>query len=138
MLFRSIKQSSVYAYLGFRNEECVVLEEEFNKVSTKVIVTTDDGSYGQEGYAIDYLRTDLDNLKIDSIFACGPLPMLKKVKEFAESKNIACQLSLEERMACGVGACMGCSVKLNTNDGSIQYARVCKDGPVFEADKIDI
>lgn len=135
---RSIKQSSVYAYLGFRNEECVVLEEEFNKVSTKVIVTTDDGSYGQEGYAIDYLRTDLDNLKIDSIFACGPLPMLKKVKEFAESKNIACQLSLEERMACGVGACMGCSVKLNTNDGSIQYARVCKDGPVFEADKIDI
>lgn len=135
---RSIKQASVYIYLGFKNEEFVVLEEEFNKVSTRLIVTTDDGSYGQKGYAIDYLKADADNLKIDSIFACGPLPMLKKVKEFAESKNIVCQLSLEQRMACSVGACMGCSVRLNTSDDSIRYARVCKDGPVFKADKIDI
>lgn len=135
---RSIKQANVYVYLGFRNEEVVVLNEEFSKVSTKLIVTTNDGSYGHRGFAIDYLKADIEKLKIDSIFACGPLPMLKKVKEFAENKKIVCQLSLEQRMACSIGACMGCSVKLNTSGDSIQYARVCKDGPVFEANKIDI
>lgn len=135
---RSIKQADVYTYLGFRNKEFVILEEEFTKVSTRLIITTDDGSYGQKGYAIDGLKAETDDIKIECIFACGPLLMLKKVKEYAESKNIACQLSLEQRMACGLGACMGCSVKLNTGDDSIQYARVCKDGPVFEADKINI
>ncbi|MDO5555568.1 MAG: dihydroorotate dehydrogenase electron transfer subunit [Clostridia bacterium] len=134
----SIKQANTYTYLGFRNKELVILEKEFKKVSTKLTITTDDGTYGEKGYAIDYLKSDFDNLNIDSLFACGPLPMLKKVKEFAESKNIYCQLSLEQRMACGIGACMGCSVKLETNDDSIKYARVCKDGPVFESNKINI
>lgn len=64
--------------------------------------------------------------------------MLKKIKELADSKNIYCQLSLEQRMACGIGACMGCSVKLATEDGSIKYARVCKDGPVFNSKEVEI
>lgn len=134
----SKEQAKVNTYLGFRSKDIVVLEDEFKNVSNKLTITTDDGSYGQSGYAIDYLISDIEELNIDGIFACGPMPMLKKVKEFAESKNIYCQLSLEQRMACAIGACMGCSVKLNTEDGSVKYARVCKDGPVFESNKIDI
>ncbi len=134
----NIDNISINTYLGFRSKQFVLLEEEFKKVSTKLIISTDDGTYGNNGYAIDYLKSDFDKLNFDGIFACGPLPMLQKVKEFADSKNIYCQLSLEQRMACGIGACMGCSVKLNTNNDTIQYARVCKNGPVFESNKIDI
>lgn len=134
----SIKQANTNIYLGFRSKEYVMLEEEFKKVSNSLTITTDDGTYGKNGYAIDYLKADFDEKQIDGIFACGPLPMLQKVKEFAESKNVYCQLSLEQRMACGIGACMGCSVKLNLGNDTAGYARVCKDGPVFEAEVVDI
>ena len=110
----------------------------FKNVSNNLVITTDDGSYGKNGYAINYLISDLEKQNIDGIFACGPLPMLHKIKEFAESKNIYCQISLEQRMACGIGACMGCSVKVNTKADSIWYARVCKDGPVFQCNIVEI
>lgn len=131
-------QVNTYTYLGFRNKELVTLEDEFKDVSTKLTITTDDGSYGENGFAINYLKDDLEKLNIDGIFACGPLPMLQRVKELAESKNIYCQISLEQRMACGIGACMGCSVKLNTADNTVRYARVCKDGPVFVSTDVEI
>lgn len=134
----SFKNTNTNVYLGFRSKDFVALEEEFKNVSNKLVVATDDGSYGENGYAINFLADDFDNLNIDGIFACGPLPMLKKVQEFAKSKNVYCQISLEERMACGIGACMGCSVKLNTGDDTVKYARVCKDGPVFEANSVEI
>lgn len=128
----------INTYLGFRNKDLVLLEDEFKSVSTNLIIATDDGSYGKNGFALDYLKNDFEKEKFDGIFACGPLPLLKRIKEFAESNGIYCQLSLEQRMACGIGACMGCSVKLNTGDDTVKYARVCKDGPVFESNKIDI
>lgn len=90
------------------------------------------GSYGNKGFAIDYLKEDCKNEKPDIIFACGPLPMLKAVKEFAEKENILCEMSLEERMGCGIGACVGCSVMTEKN-GVQKYEYVCKDGPVFNA-----
>lgn len=123
-------------YLGFRSKDFVVLEEEYKKVSDKFILTTDDGTYGEKGFAINYLKDDIEKEKIDSIYACGPLPMLKAVKKLAEDKNIFCQISLEQRMACAVGACMGCSVKLATKE--VHYARVCKDGPVFNCNAVEI
>lgn len=131
-------QTKTNVYLGFRSKEFVLLEEEFKNVATNLTITTDDATYGKDGYAINYLEADIDKLNIDGIFACGPLPMLKKVQEIAKNKNIYCQLSLEERMACGIGACMGCSVKLNTGDDTVKYARVCKDGPVFESNMVEI
>lgn len=141
-LYELIKRSNstvnTNVYLGFRNKDFVVLEDEFKNISTNLVIATDDGSYGKSGYAIQYLEEDVEKLNIDGIFACGPIPMLKKVKELAESRNIYCQISLEQRMACGIGACMGCSVKLNTKDDTVEYARVCKDGPVFESTKVDI
>lgn len=129
---------NTYTYLGFRNKDLVTLEDEFKNVSTKLTITTDDGSYGQNGFAINYLKDDLEKLNIDGIFACGPLPMLQKVKELAENKKIYCQISLEQRMACGIGACMGCSVQVNTQDDTLRYVRVCKDGPVFVSTAVKI
>ena len=124
-------------YLGFRSKDFVVLEEEYKKVSNKFVLTTDDGSYGNKGFAINFLKEDLENENIDGIYACGPLPMLKAVKELAKEKNIPCQISLEERMGCGIGACVGCAVKVIRN-GEEKYEYVCKNGPVFNAKDVII
>ena len=110
---------NVNTYLGFRNKEFVTLEEEFKNVSTSLCLATDDG-------------------KIDSIFACGPMPMLRAVKELAIEKNIPCQVSLEEKMGCGIGVCLGCAVKTaESSSDSPEYKHVCKAGPVFEAGEVE-
>ena len=104
-----IDGKNVNTYLGFRNKDMVVLEQEFKEVSNSFVLTTDDGSYGQKGFAIDSLKNDLE--KIDCIYACGPMPMLKAVQKLALEKNVPCEISLEELMACGLGVCLGCAVK---------------------------
>lgn len=130
--------ATVNTYLGFRSKDFVVCEDEFNKVSQKLVITTDDGSYGENGFAINYLAEDLDKSKPDCIYACGPLPMLKAVQKLAIEKNIPCQISLEERMGCGVGACLGCAVKTASPKDAPQYVHVCKAGPVFDASYVEI
>lgn len=130
---------NVNVYLGFRNKDFVVLENEFNQVSNNLTITTDDGSYHEKGFAIDFLKNDIENGKIDSIFACGPLPMLKAVKQLAIEKDIPCQISLEEKMACGLGVCLGCAVKTSASSTeSPEYWHVCKAGPVFQAKDVEI
>lgn len=130
---------NVNTYLGFRNKDLVVLEEEFYKVSKNLVITTDDGSYAQKGFAIDLLKKDVEDGKIDSIYACGPLPMLKAVRELALEKNIYCQISLEEKMACGLGVCLGCAVKTaRSSKDAPEYWHVCKAGPVFQAKDVEI
>lgn len=130
---------NVNVYLGFRNKDLVVLENEFSKVSDNLTVTTDDGSYKQKGFAIDFLKQDIESGKIDSIYACGPLPMLKAVQQLAIEKNIPCQISLEERMACGLGVCLGCAVKTSKSPKEApEYWHVCKAGPVFQAKDVEI
>ena len=129
----------VNVYLGFRNKDLVVLEDEFKSVSNKLILTTDDGSYSQKGFAINFLEKDIDEGKIDSIYACGPLPMLRAVKKLAEEKNINCQISLEEKMGCGLGVCLGCAVKkANSPKDAPEYFHVCKGGPVFNCKDVEI
>lgn len=130
-------KSDITTYLGFRNKEYVILEDEFKSVSNKVIITTDDGSYANSGLAIDYLKKDCLKEKPDIIFACGPLAMLRAIKKFAEENNILCQISLEEKMGCGIGACLGCAVKL-IQDGNEKFGHVCKQGPVFWANEVEI
>lgn len=133
------ENKNVNIYLGFRNKELVVLEQEFRNVSNKLIITTDDGSYSQKGFAIDFLKKDVEEGKIDCIYACGPLPMLRAVRNFAIEKNIPCQISLEERMACGLGVCLGCAVKKSKNSQEApEYWHVCKAGPVFQAKDVEI
>ena len=134
---RAKKDLNVYTYLGFRNKDLVILEDEFKNVSTNLTITTDDGTYAKSGYAIDYLEKDLKVLNIDGIFACGPLPLLKKVKELAEKTNIYTQISLEEKMGCGIGVCLGCAVKYKTETEDT-FVRVCKEGPIFNAKDVQI
>lgn len=129
--------ADVNVYLGFRNKELVVLEEEFSKVSNKLTITTDDGSYKTKGFAINEMKKDIEEEKVDCIYACGPLPMLKAVREYAIQENIPCQISLEEKMGCGIGACLGCAVRL-ANTEEPKYLHVCKAGPVFEAKDVEI
>ena len=110
--------------LGFNTADEVFFEEEFRKLGCGVIVTTADGSYGMKGY----VTTPADELEYSSYFACGPTPMLKAVKKALSGRG---QLSLEERMGCGFGACMGCSIRVKGG-----YKRVCKDGPVFDTEEL--
>ncbi len=130
----AIKSAKVNTYLGFRNKEAVLLEKEFESVSNKLVITTDDGSYKIHGFAINELKNDIESDKIDAIFACGPLPLLKAVQALAKEKNIPCQISLEERMGCGLGVCLGCAVEVVTGG----YEHVCKQGPVFDSNKVII
>lgn len=134
-----MENKNVNTYLGFRNKELVVLEDEFKNVSNTLTITTDDGSYAQKGFAIDFLKKDIEEGKVDSIYACGPLPMLRAVRQLAIEKNIPCQISLEEKMACGLGVCLGCAVKkaISPKDAP-EYWHVCKAGPVFQAKDVEI
>ena len=133
------ENKKVNTYLGFRSEEFVVLEDEFKKMSDELILTTDDGSYAKKGFAINYLEKDIEEGKVDSIYACGPLPMLKAVQKLAIEKEIPCQISLEERMACGMGVCLGCAVKkAESPKEQPEYWHVCKAGPVFNAKEVEI
>ena len=131
------KAKKVTMYMGFRNKDLVTLEKEFTDVVDELVLTTDDGSYMKKGYAIDYLKEDHEKNNFDVIFACGPTPMLKAVKAFGEEKSIYTEISLEERMGCGVGACLGCATKILTEDG-FKYGHVCKDGPVFDATRVEL
>lgn len=116
---------------GFRNEESIILKEDFEKNGNRVLIATDDGSFGHHGLVTDLL----DNLDFDVIFACGPTPMLKSVCNAAAARGVPCQISLEERMACGIGACLGCACRLK-KDGREFYGHVCKDGPVFDYETV--
>ena len=130
---------NVNIYLGFRNKEYVVLEDEFKNVSDNLTITTDDGSYSEKGFAINFLEKDIEAGKVDSIYACGPLPMLKTVQKLAVEKNIPCQISLEEKMACGLGVCLGCAVKTaKSPKDAPEYWHGCKAGPVFQAKDVEI
>ncbi len=99
------------------------------------VICTDDGSDGFSGTTIDYLKSINDDGILNSghLMACGPLPMLKACHEFALENSTSCQVSLEQTMACGVGACMGCVVKIKQEPG---FARVCKEGTVFNSKDI--
>lgn len=133
-LARSIKGSTT-AVLGFKSRINVMLQDEFEESCGIVFVTTDDGSYGLRGTVIKPVKDILRSEKFDAVLACGPRPMLKAVSEVAEHYGVHCEVSLEERMGCGVGACLVCACK--TTDGEIEkMSRVCKDGPVFNSKEV--
>lgn len=120
------------AVLGFRNKDAVILEEDFQAVGAKTLVATDDGTYGHHGLVTDLCKDQ----EFDCVMACGPAPMLRAVTALAQERGVHCYVSLEERMACGIGACLGCAVALLKEDGSQYFGHVCKDGPVFESHRV--
>ncbi len=122
-------------FLGFRNKDLVVMEDDFNEANKNVTICTDDGSYGYDGFAVAAMSEYLLENKVDLICCCGPKPMLKSVKQVAEHMNIPCQLSLEERMGCGIGACLTCVCETH-DEGMGKYKQVCTCGPVFDAKEV--
>ncbi len=123
------------AVLGFRSAKNVMLLEEFSKACAGgVRIATDDGTLGHHGFADALVRQELEkDSGYTAVLACGPKPMLKSVYRAASDFGVPCQVSMEERMGCGVGACLVCACK--AADGSMKH--VCKDGPVFDAREVD-
>lgn len=121
--------------MGYRDEQ--FLTEEF-KACGNFYVATEDGSAGTKGNVMDAVAEN--GLTADIIFACGPAPMLRAIKQYAEEKNIVCYVSMEERMACGIGACLACVCQSKEIDSHshVHNKRVCKDGPVFLSTEVEI
>ncbi len=124
-------QGEVQVFLGFRSQP--ILVQHFTKLGFSVNVATDDGSFGFKGNVVELIRKL--NPPCDRVYSCGPKIMLKSTASFCNEHNIPCQVSMEERMACGIGACVGCAVKIKTAENAV-YKKVCKDGPVFDAREV--
>lgn len=122
--------------MGYRNEE-TFLKDEFEQ-NGEVYISTEDGSVGTKGNVMDAIREN--GLAADVIYACGPTPMLRAIKKYAEANNIECYISLEERMACGIGACLACVCQTKEKDrhSNVNNKRICKDGPVFLSTEVEI
>ena len=121
---------------GYRDSDTFLTEE--LEASGGLYIATEDGSLGTKGNVLDAIREN--GVSADVIFSCGPAPMLRAVKSYAKENGIRCFLSMEERMACGVGACLGCVCRTAETDGhsQVKNRRVCKDGPVFAAEDIEL
>lgn len=122
--------------VGYRDGN-TFLEELFRQ-NGEVYLSTEDGSKGTKGNVMDAVRENA--LEADMIFACGPVPMLRAIQQYAKEKDTECYLSLEERMACGIGACLGCVCRSVEKDphSHVHNKRVCKDGPVFLSSEVEI
>ncbi|MCR4892022.1 MAG: dihydroorotate dehydrogenase electron transfer subunit [Lachnospiraceae bacterium] len=128
----------ISVYLGYRSmEDGLFLKDEFEPLAN-VVVSTDDGSAGVKGTALDGLSQA--GTAPDLIYACGPLPMLSAIRKYASKEGIDAYISLEERMACGVGACLGCMVKTTKEDhhSHVKLSRICTEGPVFLSRDVEI
>jgi len=138
------EKQKIQVLIGAKTKSHIICDKEFKKLGCEVLITTEDGSYGKKGLVTDSLSGILRNtqyaIRNTQIYACGPTGMLKAVAEIARGNRIPCQVSLEERMACGVGVCLGCPVRVKTLHASRstlnEYKMVCKDGPVFNAEEI--
>ena len=123
--------------MNYHENSDTFLLDEFCKCGN-VTIATEDGSLGTKGNVIDAIKENA--LKADIMFACGPMPMLRALKRFAAENKVEAYISLEERMACGVGACLGCVCRTTHIDdhSHVKNARICTEGPVFNAEDVDI
>ena len=120
--------------LGFRSAEAAILTEEFRSLGCDLRLTTEDGSMGTKGFVTNCFPSNASG--VERVYACGPTPMLAATSAYAKQNQVPCEVSLGERMACGVGACLGCACRLLQDDGTVTYGHVCKDGPVFDASHV--
>ena len=131
-LLCAAEKFSANVLMGGRNRgEVIFWQEEFRPHVEEIFITTDDGSFGQKGFVTDLLPEILAAKNYSAILTCGPEIMMRGVAKLALEKNLPCEVSFEKRMACGLGACLSCSI--DTVDGR---RKVCKDGPVFDAQKV--
>ena len=130
------RPSSAAFVVGYRNADTYLLDD--LREAAPVYTATDDGSLGTPGTVLDAIRAE--DLEADVVFACGPKPMLRALRDFTDERGMACFVSMEERMACGVGVCLGCVTRTAGVDAHshVHNARVCTDGPVFDAREVDL
>ena len=135
-LAKQMKCEKKQILAGYRDAQ-TFLREEFEQ-NGALYISTEDGSVGTKGNVMDAIREN--GLTADMIFACGPTPMLRAIKTYAEENGIECYISLEERMACGIGACLACVCKSKEKDhhSNVNNKRICKDGPVFLSTEVEI
>ena len=147
----------LYVFIGGKTKNDILCKEDFKKIGAKVHIATEDGSMGKKGTSVDLFKTfitdsqsSIFNRQSSIIFACGPQRMLKAVADIARDKNMDCQVSLDKRMACGTGTCLGCVVKVRSSEFGVRssnpqsairnpqsYKCVCTDGPVFDSEDIN-
>ncbi len=136
LVFAARQRPGTSAVLGYRDAASAILKDDYDALCSAVYITTDDGSAGEQGTVAGPTARLLASGEFDGVIACGPRPMLRAVADLAKQYSVPCQVSLEERMGCGVGACLVCACKTTENDGA-HMRRVCKDGPVFNAEEVD-
>jgi len=132
-LAEKLKKYSPQVLIGARSKVGILCEKEFQKLGCSVKIATDDGSQGFHGKVTDLLLKELSTIdhRPATIYACGPRPMLKEIARISRASGVPAAISLEEHLSCGIGACLGCVVETKTG-----FQRVCKDGPVFDAEEI--
>ena len=127
---------NAFVFYGAKMEDELLMADELQEIYGNLYVCTDDGSCGRRGTVMEVLDEFMESTPVKTgrpvIYACGPRPLLKKIAAFSTARSVKAYVSLEEHMACGIGACLGCVVR--TKEG---YKRVCKEGPVFEAGEIE-
>lgn len=135
-LAKQMKCEKKQIVAGYRDKH-TFLKDEFEAAGT-LYIATEDGSVGTKGNVMDAIRENA--LNADMIYACGPTPMLRAIKQYAQENDIECYISLEERMACGIGACLACVCRSKEKDAhsNVNNKRICKDGPVFLSTEVEI
>ncbi len=137
-LAKTLQEKGITAYglMGASKGAALVGTDNWQENGVQVQIATDDGSAGQKGFVTALLEDLLSKEKIDFIYCCGPTPMMARTVEIAEKYGVPIEVSLEKRMGCGIGVCMGCICKLKQADGSVKQYRVCYDGPVFRGEEV--
>ena len=137
-MLQTAKEAEAEAVIvsGYRNNDLFLKEELENAGS--LYIATEDGSVGTKGNVLDVIREN--DIQADVMFACGPTPMLRALKQYAEEKNMPCWISMEEKMACGIGACLACVCQSKDVDAHshVHNKRICKDGPVFLSTEVEL
>ena len=135
-LAKQLKCEKKQIVVGYR-DQATFLKDEFEQ-NGELYISTEDGSVGTAGNVMDAIKANA--LDADIIYACGPTPMLRAIKSYAEENEIECYISLEERMACGIGACLACVCQSKEKDAhsNVNNKRICKDGPVFLSTEVEI
>jgi dihydroorotate dehydrogenase electron transfer subunit len=137
-VFKAYPDKVFYSVMGFKERCDVILTKEFEERSSELILCTEDGSMGEAGFVTEALRRNIERIMPDLMLCCGPRPMLKALKDVMRNyPHIPVQVSIEERMACGIGACLVCACAVRKN-GKVVNKRVCRDGPVFSLYEVEL